>query len=575
MKIVTASEMREIDRVTAERFGVTSLTLMENAGSAVAEFVLSSYRSSAKSFGVVCGKGNNGGDGFVVARKLYEAGKEVRLLLLTDPAELKGDAAANFNRLKNLQTAVKAAGRAETRPSFHGSAADANQSPFATLQVTTSEELESAAATGVFGSDVLIDAILGTGFRTPVSGIYARAIEKINSSTAPVIAVDIPSGADADLMGHQNGPVARADAIVTFTAPRPAHVFGELTSGLTVIAPIGSPDEAIESSLNLNLITARDVAPLLAPRPRDSNKGMYGHVLVVGGSLGKAGAAAMAGFSALRAGAGLVTVATPRSVLATVAGFHPELMTEPLEETHEGTIAFIPSMLAQVGDLKTVLAIGPGISRNLETQEFVRDAVKEATWPVVLDADGLNAFESRRKDLKSAFGREGVKLSEVPTLVLTPHPGEMARLTGLTVSAIQRDRINVARSFAKEHGVILVLKGDRTIIANPEGEAWVNPTGNPGMATGGTGDILTGMIAGMIAQFPQRAFEAVLAAVYLHGLAGDIACYGLGPIRSGEQCLVATDLIRAMPGAFRQARVRAVQRWVKTGGSSSLVFPVS
>jgi ADP-dependent NAD(P)H-hydrate dehydratase / NAD(P)H-hydrate epimerase len=531
MKIVTASEMREIDRVTSERFGVPSLTLMENAGSAVADFVKSN--SAIKGvYGIICGKGNNGGDGFVVARQLHEAKKNVRILLLADPKELRGDAAVNYEKLPVKPAIAK-----------------------------TTEDLDSDSARAVFDSTVLIDAILGTGFRPPVSGLYAQAIEKINASTAPVIAVDIPSGADADVMGSQTGAVARADAIVTFTAPRPAHVFGYLTNGPVVIVPIGSPDEAIQSSLNLNLITAKEVAPLLAPRPRNSNKGMYGHALVVGGSLGKAGAAAMAGFSALRAGAGLVTVATARCVLPTVAGFHPELMTEPLEETGDGTISsHALEAIEQLAAKKTVFALGPGISRNEETAEVVRKIVANTDVPLVLDADGLNAFEHHRDELQ---GRGKI-------LVLTPHPGEMSRLTGFATAAIQRDRIGAARSYAQEHGVILVLKGDRTIVANPEGDAWVNPTGNPGMATGGTGDVLTGIVAGMLAQHPERAFEAVIAAVYLHGSAGDIACYALGPIRTGEHCLVATDLIRAMPNAFRQARARAAQKYVRAGGESSV-----
>ena len=373
--------------------------------------------------------------------------------------------------------------------------------------------------------------------------MYAEAIAKINATSAPVIAVDVPSGADADVMGEQTGAVARADAIVTFTAPRPAHIFGNLTSGPTVIAPIGSPDEAIRSSLNLNVITPHEIAPLIGPRPRDSNKGMYGHVLVVGGSLGKAGAAAMAGFSALRSGAGLVTVATPRSVLSTVAGFHPELMTEPLAETESGSISTQAlGAFWQAAENKTVLAIGPGISRHPETAEFVRAVVSKSQTPIVLDADGLNAFEGKAAELNGR-GR---------TLVLTPHPGEMARLTGMSIAAIQRDRINVARTFAKEHELILVLKGDRTIVAQPDGEAWVNTTGNPGMATGGTGDILTGIIAGMLAQNPQRAFEAVLAAVYLHGLAGDIARESMG-----EHSLVATDLVKNLPEAFRRVQAAA------------------
>src|SRR5438034_4497349 len=385
MKIVTAAEMREIDRMTSERFGVPSLTLMENAGSVVADFALGAY-PDAKSFGVICGEGNNGGDGFVVARKLHDAGRNVRVLLLGDRKELKGDAAETFRKL---------AEKSESPPCRKERGKDG-----ATSLMGIHEGLGSPGSEGVFECSVLIDAILGTGFRPPVSGVYATAIAKMNAAAAPVIAVDIPSGADADVFGEQTGAVARADAIVTFTAPRPAHVFGNLTSGPTVIAPIGSPKEAIQSSLKLNLITAKDIAQLFGPRPRDSNKGMYGHVLVIGGSLGKAGAAAMAGFSALRAGAGLVTVATPKSVLATVAGFHPELMTAPLEETADGTIAASAvGRVARLAEKKTVLAIGPGISRNEESADAVRKIVMESEVPIVLDADGLNAFAGNAKAL--------------------------------------------------------------------------------------------------------------------------------------------------------------------------------
>ena len=266
--------------------------------------------SSAERIGVICGKGNNGGDGFVAARKLKAAGKEVRVVLLAEPAELRGDAAEMFAKL-----------------------------PVAPVIVRSSEELKREQARAVFESEVLLDAILGTGFKPPVSGLYAEAIRLMNASSAPVVAVDIPSGADADVMGEQTGAVARADAVVTFTAPRPAHIFGRLTSGPTLIAPIGSPDDAVVSSLQLDLITAREIAPLIGPRPLAANKGSFGHVLVIGGSVGKAGSVAMAGMAALRTGAGLSTVATPKSVLATVAGFHPEVMTEPLDETDAGSIS--------------------------------------------------------------------------------------------------------------------------------------------------------------------------------------------------------------------------------------------
>ena len=533
MKIVSAAEMRAIDRSTSERFGVPSLTLMENAGVAVARFVLSEY-PRAERVGVVCGKGNNGGDGFVAARKLAEAGRAVRVLCLCDPSELRGDAAVMYGRM----TTERITGE---------------RMKMAPVIVREAAGLESPAAGEIFASDLLVDAVLGTGFRPPVSDLYAAAIRKMNASAAPIVAVDIPSGADADAMQTRqgNGPsvMARADAVVTFTAPRPAHVFAGLTRGPTVIAPIGSPHGAITSELGLNLSTPADFASLLAPRAVEANKGSYGHVLVIGGSLGKAGAAAMAGFSALRAGAGLSTVATPKSVLATVAGFHPELMTEPLPETEAGTIGTraLEAGWGALVERKTVIAIGPGISRNPQTSEFVRAALKPGAVPnnaviaIVADADALNAFEGTADPL-NGHGR---------ILVITPHPGEMARLTGLTIPQIQAKRLDVARQFAREHELILVLKGHRTLIASPDGTVWVNPTGNPGMATGGTGDVLTGMVAGLVAQHPQHALEATALAVYLHGQAGDLASDALG-----EGSLVATDLVRFLPRSFMAATAK-------------------
>jgi ADP-dependent NAD(P)H-hydrate dehydratase / NAD(P)H-hydrate epimerase len=513
MKIVTAAEMREIDRVTSERFGVPSLTLMENAGTAVASFAMAQW-PSARRFGVICGKGNNGGDGFVAARKLQAAGRDVRVLLLAERSELRGDAAEMFSKL-----------------------------PAPPVIAASSEALKNEQARSVLSCDVLIDAILGTGFRPPVSGLYAEAIEMLNAAQLPMMAVDIPSGADADVMGEQSGVVARADAVVTFTAPRPAHVFSGLTSGVTRIAPIGSPQEAIVSELQLNVVTPHEIAALVRPRAAAANKGNFGHVLVVGGSLGKAGAAAMAGISALKVGAGLSTVATVKSVLATVAGFHPEVMTEALQETGRGTIAF--TALKEIQSLakgKTMMAVGPGISRDSETGELVRELLREHEIPVVLDADGLNAFEGRAAALNG----------DSRGLVLTPHPGEMARLTGMTIAAIQSDRIGVAQNFAGEHKLILVLKGHRTLVAKPNGEVWVNTTGNPGMATGGTGDILTGMVSGFMAQNQKKIFEAVVAAVHLHGLAGDVARETIG-----EHSMVATDLVAALPEAFRRIRADA------------------
>ncbi len=522
MKIVSAAEMRAIDRATSERFGVPSLTLMENAGTAVAQHVFSRYPAAQKIV-VFCGKGNNGGDGFVAARHLHEKGKSVEIVLLADPADLHGDAEAMFSKL-----------------------------PLPPIAVQSVDGLKSDRIQPILTADLYLDAILGTGFRPPVSDLYAEVIQFMNATEKPVVAVDIPSGADADVMTPQNGTIARASSIVTFTAPRPAHLFASLAEGPTVVAGIGSPDEAVVSSLRLNAITPRDFASLIGPRPAESNKGKYGHVLVIGGAVGKAGSVAMAGISALRTGAGLATVATAKSALPTVAGFHPEVMTEGLPETEARTIS--ASAMSQIKDLakgKSVLAIGPGISRFPEISELVRTLVRSADTPIVLDADGLNAFEGKTGELN---GNDRL-------LVITPHPGEMARLAGCSIADVQKDRLNTARTFAREHDLIVVLKGHRTLVVQPDGEAWVNTTGNPGMSTGGTGDILTGMVAAMIAQNPQNAMVAVCAAVYLHGLSGDVMRESVG-----EHSMVATDLLRGLPEAFQRSRRQPEETFVSWEG---------
>lgn len=530
MKIVTAAEMREIDRSTSERFGVPLLTLMEHAGSGVAEFVMRQF-PQAQTVGVICGKGNNGGDGFVAARKLHEAGKQVFVVLLADPADVRGDAAVMMPKV-----------------------------PVPVIAVREERDLGDEVVKQAFECDLLIDGILGTGFKPPVKGLYAAAIERMNAAGRPIVAVDIPSGADTDSYQPQP-PVgrARADAVVTFTAPRPAHVFGQLTNGPTVAHHIGSPDEAVQSQLHLNVLTPQEIVKLLTPRAADANKGAFGHVLVVGGSVGKAGAAAMTGMAALRVGAGLSTVATAKLVLPTVAGFAPEIMTEPLEENECGAVsirALEYGRMDQIAAGKRVVAIGPGISRVGDTSQFVRALVqrlqaREDAPALVIDADGLNAFEGHAGDLR---GRGG-------SLIITPHPGEMARLTGLSVKEIQADRIGVARKFAREQECIVALKGWRTVIAEPSGEAWINMTGNPGMAKGGSGDILTGMVAGLLAQFPTRPVMATATAVYLHSLAGDVARELVG-----ELAMTATDLLRTLPAALSRVAELAADKFVRISG---------
>jgi NAD(P)H-hydrate epimerase len=365
---------------------------------------------------------------------------------------------------------------------------------------------------------------------------------------APILAIDLPSGWDADsIAATQPGPVFPADAVVTFTAPKPAHVFGQLTRSLSqpiVVAPIGSPDDAIVSSLNLHWTgSSKSVAD--AERPPDSNKGMYGHVLVIGGSQGKSGAPAMASLAALRTGAGLVTAAVAPSVLPLVAAIAPELMTRALAVTSTGEISsenLAPDALQSLLNRMTVLAVGPGLGTSPEATEFALGLLRQTNLPAVVDADALNALATKPELLP--------EIAQNRTLVLTPHPGEMSRLADLSIAEIQANRLQIARDFAIKNHVILVLKGWRTFIAHPDGSIAVNTTGNPGMAKGGSGDLLTGMVAAMLAQHPDDPKRAVEAAVYLHGLAADITVRRAG-IGGDQHTLLATDSLANLYQAFR------------------------
>jgi NAD(P)H-hydrate epimerase len=355
---------------------------------------------------------------------------------------------------------------------------------------------------------------------------------------AEVVSVDIPSGLDSDAE-NPPGPAVHANHTVTFTAPKPCQVLSpacELVGELHV-TQIGSPPELYEKDLAIFLALSEPelFAQLFRPRVRDSNKGLYGHVLVIAGGRGKTGAAAMAGLGALRAGAGLATVASAESAIAQIASHAPEIMTEPLAETDDGAISMRGlDQLKALVDKKNVVALGPGMGRNPETAQLIRRLVNELPRTLVVDADGLNALDA--KTLRSPAPR-----------ILTPHPGEMARLTSSSIAQVQAHRIGCARSFAQERGVYIVLKGNRTVIAAPDGRTWINPTGSPAMATGGTGDVLTGMIAGLAAQFPDQFETALLAAVYLHGRSGE-----LGAARRGEKGLIASDLFEYLPEAMRE-----------------------
>jgi ADP-dependent NAD(P)H-hydrate dehydratase / NAD(P)H-hydrate epimerase len=522
MKILTASEMQRIDRLTSERYGVPSLTLMENAGSGVLEFLARRYAPlEDQRIAVLCGRGNNGGDGMVVARLMRQRLLKPRVLLLSDPAELRGDAAINLKRLQVSGPPEIVASTKEWREIYP------------TLE----------------GATLVVDALLGTGLARPLEGFLLEVVRDLNRLAPPpvVVAVDLPSGLSADT-GTLIGECVRTDASVTFTAPKLAHVLPPACArvGELVVHDIGTPPEAMESdpSLKLRLATVADLAWVSEPRKPDAHKGSFGHALVIAGSVGKTGAAAMSALAALRAGAGLVTVATPRSALPVVAGLGVEFMTAPLPETESGAIALQAvddKLMEQLLAGKTLVALGPGIGTAPETVEFVRELVRDTDLPMVIDADGLNALSG---SLKTLSGKRRVR-------VLTPHPGEMARLAGCSTAEIQADRLGAATGFATQHHVHLVLKGFRTITTDPGGAVWVNPTGNPGMAKGGSGDVLTGLIAGFLASFHDRSItDVVAAAVYVHGLAGDLAAAEVGEIS-----MLASDLLERVPDALKSLQV--------------------
>lgn len=507
MKILTASQMREVDRRTIA-LGIPGIVLMENAGHRVVEFLAETFAPlSQQRVVIVCGKGNNGGDGMVVARQLWTRlrPRELHVVLACAPEELRGEAAENYRMLETVGCPV--AFRIE--PAMR-------------------------AAT------LVLDALLGTGLKGPVSGAMQEWIREINTGfpQARIVAVDIPSGLESDSAETPSESV-QAHYTVTFTAPKVGQILAPNCRrvGRLRIAPIGSPPELYEGddSIYLELAEAGQFSRLFAPRAPWSHKGDFGNVLVIGGSRGKSGAATMTGLAALRVGAGLVTVASAASAIPVIAAHGPELMTEPLEETDTGAPAEAAfARLAALAENKDVLAVGPGLGTHPETFALVRRLIEELPHPMVIDADGLNALA-------------GVELRDSGlTRILTPHPGEMARLTGLTTPQVQADRVNLARNYALRQGVVLLLKGYRTLTASPDGRVRVNPTGGPGLASGGSGDILTGAIAGLLAQFPDDPALAAAAGAYLHGLAGD-----LGAANLGEQALVATDLLRFFPEAMR------------------------
>jgi NAD(P)H-hydrate epimerase len=512
MKIVTAAQMQALDRRTITEAQVPGLTLMERAGSGTAQFLEHRFGPlRGKRVTIVCGKGNNGGDGLVVARLLRQRRVTVVVLLLAQVTELSRDAAAMYRRW------IRVGGASATKP------------------FRSADQAEALLR----GSDLIVDALLGTGLSTPVAGAYREAIQVMNRAGRPIVAVDMPSGIHAD-DGAMLGHAIRAAATVTFGLPKLGLYLGAGIdhAGSIHVVDIGIPSTYVDHIDSRTLLITEDtVRAALPSRPAASHKGTYGHAGILAGSVGKTGAAALAAKAALRIGAGLVTVGVPASVNDVLEAKLLEAMTLPLPDTKARTFGRAGfDRILEFIQARTAVAIGPGLSTHPETVELVQSLMKHLDRPSVLDADALNALASRASLLTEC---------KTPP-ILTPHPGEMARLeVDATSQSVNADRVGTARRFARERGVFLVLKGARTIVARPDGLLMICPTGNPGMATAGTGDVLTGMLVGLLAQ-GVPSWEAACAATYLHGAAGDLAAQRLGPAG-----MIAGDVIEQIPYAIQ------------------------
>jgi NAD(P)H-hydrate epimerase len=510
VRVLTAQQMREADR-RAIASGIPSLTLMEHAGSQVVAAMLTAFPDlGSLAVAVVCGRGNNGGDGFVIARLLHDRGIAARTVVIGGSADLRGDAAVNLARLRDLGASV---------------------------EDVPDEEAWSRLRESIVAADVIVDAIVGTGLSAPLTGLAAAVVRDINAARRRVVAVDLPSGVIAD---RSDLPGEAVDAALTVTMGAPKLALtqppAEARAGALVVADIGISAEILGriGGAWVELVTRESARRLLPGRRQDSHKGDYGRILVVAGSPGKTGAASLAAMGALRSGAGLVTVATPAACADVVASLGREYMTLALESAAGlVTTAALPSVIGFEAD---VVAAGPGLGRSDAVTAFIGGLVGQCRKPLVLDADALHGIA---RNLDVFQRRRGI------STVLTPHPGEMAALTGRSIASVQANRIDVAREFATEHGVAVVLKGSRTVIAMPNGNVSINSTGNPGMATAGTGDVLTGALAAWMAQVPNLEAACRLA-VYLHGAAGDLAAQD-----EGETGLIAGDLVARLGRAAR------------------------
>ena len=517
MRILNGNQMREADRRTIQDIGLASLVLMENAGRQVVAAVESLYPDLAdRRVAIVCGKGNNGGDGFVVARTLQQRGVDVSVFVIGKVTEIKGDARVNLEILGRIgQTVVEVAD--ETAWELHGA------------EIT--------------GHDLIIDAMFGIGLSAPLTGFYETVVADLNEAGVPIVSIDMPSGMSADT-SDLIGDAIDATVTIALGAPKLPLVLppAESKSGEVVVADIGIPADIFDQleGPHIELLTREQMRPLIPARAVDAHKGDFGRVVVVAGSVGKAGAAVLCAHGALRAGAGLVTVASPRSCQPTIAAHGVEYMTEALDETPDGTVHF-SATAAVLGIDADVIVAGPGLGRGEGVTTFVRELLDKYDGPLVLDADALNAFADEPSLL---IGREG------RDLIITPHPGEMARLVGCSVEDLQADRIGIATDFAKRHQVYVVLKGYRTLVVTPDQKVFVNPTGCAGMATGGTGDVLAGMLAAWLAQLLD-AEAACRLAVYLHGSAGELA-----DADNGEVSMTATDLVDHIGDAVLELTAR-------------------
>ena len=516
MKVATAEQMQELDRKAIEAYRIPGIVLMENAGRGATEVISNTFPDLQKmKIAIVAGKGNNGGDGFVIARYLLNRRISVKVYLLADPKGLRGDAETNFQIFQRMKGEVISV-------------------PSSKDYQKVKKELEKF--------DLLIDAIFGTGLDAEVRGYYREVIDHLNTLQKPIVAIDIPSGLDANT-GKPFGTAVRASLTITFGLPKIGQVIspGLDYVGKLKLVDIGLPKKLVEEERIQTYLLENDEIRgwLSTPRRPDTHKGDYGHLLVIAGSVGKTGAAAMACEAALRIGAGLVTLAIPKSLNAIMEVKLTEVMTEPLPETPKQTLSLRAfSSILRLCENKKAVIIGPGIGTFKETQSLILKLIKTLNLPIILDADGLTALATQPKTLPTTNR----------SLILTPHPGEMAKLIRSTPKDVQEDRISISRNFAQSHHVHLVLKGHRSLIATPKGEVFINPTGNPGMASGGTGDVLTGMIGGLICQ-GFDILPSLQMAVYLHGLAGDEMAQELG-----EKSLIARDIIEKIP-ALLQGRI--------------------